>query len=186
MSWKKFATTVSATALLAWAGTASALDDEFGRSGPYIAAGPSYAFEQFDGDAGDPSPDDAWGYHLAGGFRFNEWFALEVTFEHFPEFDDSTGQVEMWMIGANGKFYPLHGFIQPYLLAGAGWSAIDDARAGSETDSDGIAARFAAGLEVYITRNIGGFLEASYYLPTGGRDDYDAIPLSFGLFYRFF
>jgi hypothetical protein len=186
MSWKRIATTLSAAVLVGWAGTASALDDEFGRSGPYISAGASYAFEQFDGNAGDPGPDDAWGYHLAGGFRFNEWFALEVTWEHFPAFDDSTGDVEAWMAGLNGKLYPLHGFIQPYLLAGAGWAAIDDTRAGSMRDSSGIAARFAGGLEVYITRNFGGFAEVSYFLPTGGRSDYDLVPLSFGLFYRFF
>jgi hypothetical protein len=191
MSWKRFATTVSAAAIvtsLAWTGTASAVDDEFGRSGPYLVAGASYAFENFDGIAGQSSPDDAWGYHLAGGFRFNEWFALEISGEHYPGFDDSTGDVEIWVAALNGKFYPLHGFIQPYLAVGAGWSGVEDTRAGpSETNSMGFAARFAGGLEVYFHRNFGAFLEASYFLPTGSkREDFDMVPLSFGVFYRFF
>lgn len=186
MSWKRFATTVSAVAVLGWTGTASAVDDDFGRQGPYIAGGAAYAFEQFDGDAGNSAPDDGWGYHLAGGFRFNEWFALEVSWEHFPSFDDSAGDVEIWMAGLNGKLYPIHGFIQPYLLAGAGWSGVDDNRAASGERSSGLAARFAGGVEVYATRNFGGFFEASYYLPTGDRSDYDLVPLSFGIFWRFF
>jgi hypothetical protein len=186
MSWKRLATTVSTAALVALAGTASAKDDEFGRSGPYIAAGAAYAFELFDDNAGDPAPDDSWGYHLAGGFRFNEWFALEVTWEHFPTFEGNGGDVDIWMIGANGKFYPLHGFIQPYILAGAGWSQADDERAASKDSAQGIAARFAGGLEVYATRNIGAFVETGYFLPTGDGADYDFLPISFGVFYRFF
>jgi hypothetical protein len=188
MSWKRFATTISVVVVLGWSGTASALDDEYGRSGPYIGAGVGYAFQQFDGAAGSPSPDDAWGYHLAGGFRFNEYFALEVSWEHFPEFQNSSGDVEVWMAAVNGKFYPLYGRVQPYLAAGAGWSGVDDARASTPVPREtmAFAARFAGGLEVYITRNLGGFVEASYFLPTGDLSDFDMVPLSFGMFWRFF
>ncbi len=187
MSWKRLVATLSAAAVLGWSGTASAVDEEFGRSGPYVAAGASYAFEAFSGNASDPAPDDAWGYHLAAGYRFNEYFAIEATGEHFPSFDDSTGDVEIWMAALNGKLYPFHYFVQPYLAAGAGWSGVNDTRRPSNDDNNsGFAARFAGGVEVYLTRNWGGFVEASYYLPTGDSSNYDMVPLSFGVFFRFF
>jgi hypothetical protein len=186
MSWKRFASTISAAVILGAGAPAVAADEEFGRSGPFVGAGAAVSFENFGGSAGNNSPDEAWGYQLKAGYRFNEYFALEADGEHFPSFNSSTGDVEIWDATLNGKLYPLHGFIQPYLSAGAGWSGINDDRAASNEDSQGFAARFAGGVDVYFHRNFGAFAEVAYFLPTGARADYDMIPLSFGIFYRFF
>ena len=181
MSWTRFAATVSAAALAGWAVSASAADQEYGRSGPYLGAGALYAFETFSGSA--KPADDSWGYHLTGGYRFNEYFALEATGQQYVSFDVSGGDTNVGLACVSGKLFPLHGVIQPYLAAGAGWAWIDDARGKS---TDGIAVRFAGGVDFYVTRNWGVFTEVGYFLPTGSGSDYGVVPLSFGVLYRFF
>ncbi|MFN2426543.1 MAG: outer membrane beta-barrel protein, partial [Candidatus Binatia bacterium] len=113
MSWTRFAATVSAAILAGWAATASAADEEFGRSGPHVSFGALYAFENFSGSA--KSADDSWGYHIAGGYRFNEYFALELTFDHFVGFDVPGGEANVVSPLLNAKFYPFHGIVQPYV-----------------------------------------------------------------------
>src|SRR4051794_9226674 len=115
MLWTRFAATLSAAALVGFATCAIAADEEYGRSGPFLALGASYAFQEFHGKASKISdPDDSWGYAIKGGYRFNEWFALELDWEHLVKFKDSAGDSELWDLGVNGKFYPFHGIIQPY------------------------------------------------------------------------
>jgi hypothetical protein len=189
MSWTRSAATLRAAVcmgLLVSATAACAEEGEFGRSGPFLGAGALYAFNDFGGDASDPEPDDTWGYRLGAGYRFNEYFALELTGEHFVSFEDSAGDTMVAVAAANGKLYPISGWIQPYVSVGAGWSWVDDERAGSNENSSGFAARFAGGVDVYFHRNWAAFFEVGYFLPTGARDDYGAVPLSFGVIYRFF
>jgi hypothetical protein len=180
MSWTRFAATVSAAVLAGWSVSASASDD-YARSGPYVGIGALYAFEEFSGDAGHA--DSTWGYHLAGGYRFNEYFALEVTGEQYLNFDTSGGGVDVSMAAVSGKLYPFQGIVQPYLAAGAGWAWIDDDRG---TKCNDFAARFAGGVEFYLARNWVLFTEVGYFLPTSTGSDYDVVPLSFGAQYRFF
>lgn len=186
MSWKRLAATLSAAVLAGWASSASATDTEYGRSGPFVGGGGTYAWENFSGDASATTPDDSWGYYGRGGYRFNEYFALQLDWDHYVGFDDSAGDTSIWMIGVSAKLYPFHGIVQPYVSAGGGYSGIDDERAASNRNDEGFAARFAFGIDFYITRNWALSTEAGYYLPTGGRDDYGAIPLSFGVLYRFY
>jgi opacity protein-like surface antigen len=182
MSWTRFTVTLSAALLAGWTSCAHATDDEFGRSGPYLRGGGVYAFENFSGAAASPS--GSWGYELAGGYRFNEYFALEVEWEQLLGFDDAAGDADFWMLGASGKFFPFHGIIQPFLLAGAGWASIDDNAA--PRDSTGIGFRFGAGFDIYISRNWAFNVEAGYLLPIGSLGDYHSIPLSLGVTYRFY
>lgn len=186
MSWTRFAATVSAALLAGWATCASATDDQYGRSGPYLGAGGLYAFENFSGAEGSPSPDGAWGYELKGGYRFNEYFALEAAWEQYIGFDDSTGDTDIWMAGVNAKFFPLYGMIQPFVLAGAGWAGVDDNRAATTRDTNGLGFRFGGGLDLYLTRNWALTAEVGYILQISGRSDYGVIPLSFGVLYRFY
>ena len=102
------AATISGVVLCGWATTASAVDREYGRSGPYVAGSALYAFEDFSGTAGITTPDDSWGYDLTGGYRFNEWFALQINWLHMVGFEDSTGDTEMWLVSADAKFFPFH------------------------------------------------------------------------------
>lgn len=186
MSWKGFAANVSAVVLIGLAASpASAVDREYGRSGPYIGAGALYAFENFD-TSGLQSPDGSWGYDIKGGYRFNEYFALEIGWHHMLGFDDSTGDTEIFQADASAKVYPLHGVFQPYLLGGVGYNDVEDERAGGIADGAGVAFRFGGGLDFYITRNFALYAEVGYLLGTNGRGDYGTIPLTFGVLYRFF
>lgn len=189
MSWTRWAVTVSAAVLAGWTTCATAADQEFGRSGPYVAGGGMYAFENF--DASGDEPDDSWGYEAKGGYRFNEYFAIEVNWQHMIAFEDGdVGDTDVWMIGANAKVFPFHGIIQPYALAGLGWASVQDDRATDKDpdgiDSTGMGFQLGGGLDVYVTRNWAFYAQASYLLQTGGRGDYDAIPLTFGVLYRFY
>lgn len=187
MAWTRIAATVTGLVLCGWTASSIAADDEYGRSGPYVGASGLYAFESFDGSAGSTTPDDSWGYDLTGGYRFNEYFALQINWQHMIEFADSTGDTELWLISADAKFFPLHGIVQPYALMGAGYSSVDDSRAASPPrNTAGAGFRFAGGLDFYITRNWALMFEAGYVLNTSGRSDYGAIPLTFGVIYRFY
>lgn len=183
MSWTRLAATVSAALLAGWATCASAADDEYGRSGPYLGASGVYAFEDFSGNAA-PSPTGSWGYSLNGGYRFNEYFALELDWDHLLGFDDSTGDADMWLIGLNAKVFPFHGIIQPFVLAGAGFAGVNDNSAPEDSENAGF--RFGGGLEVYLARNWAITAQVDYILLIGSLSDYAAIPVSLGVEYRFY
>ena len=148
MSRTRFAATLSAAFIVASATCALAVDHDYGRSGPYLSAGGMYAFENFDGDAtahGDP--DDSWGYYLQGGYRFNEWFAIDADWEHFLAFDDpsiGSDHTSIWSIGADAKFYPFHGIVQPYVLVGGAYANVDASTSQGDSGS-GAAFRFGGG-----------------------------------------
>ncbi len=186
MSWKRVASAVSVAVLAGWASSASAEDGEFGRSGPYVGAGALYAAETFSGNVDDGTQDGSWGYHLTAGYRFNEYFALEAFGEQFVQFEAATGDIDIWGVGLNGKFYPFSGILQPYVAVGGAWSGVNDDRPAQNRDSTGIAFRFSGGLDVYLSRNWALFADIGYFLGTSGRADYGAVPISFGVQYRFF
>lgn len=183
MSWTRIAATVSAALLAGWTSCAQAADHDYGRSGPYVGASGVYAFENFSGNAA-PSPTGSWGYSLNAGYRFNEYFAMEVDWDHLLGFDDSTGDASMWLIGVNGKLFPFHGIIQPFLLAGAGFAGVNDNSAPKDSTAAGF--RFGGGLEIYVARNWAITAEVDYILLTGGLNDYGAVPVSLGFEYRFY
>lgn len=180
MAWTRWTAVAAVAVLTAWAVPAAA-DEEYGRSGPYVGLGATYAFEEFSSDA--KSADNTWGYHFAAGYRFNEYFALEVGNEQYVNFDVRGGDVDIIAPNLSAKLFPLHGMVQPYLAAGAGWTWIDDDRGRS---TNVFFARFAGGVDLYLSRNWVLFGEVGYFLPTGDGADYDAVPLTFGVMYRFF
>lgn len=184
MSWTRFASTVSAAVLAGWATCATAADDEYGRSGPFLGGSALYVFENF-GDSAKASPDGSWGYDLKAGYRFNEYFALDLNWEQYLGFDDSTGDTDIWMVSLGGKFYPFHGIVQPFLGIAMGFASAEDNRAPSEDDT-GLGFRFDGGLDIYISRNWALTTSVGYFLPTNGISNYDAIPLRFGVMYRFY
>jgi hypothetical protein len=189
MSRTKVAAILSAIAIVASATFASAADHDYARSGPFLGAGGVYAFENFSGSAADANPDGSGGYFLKGGYRFNEWFALEIAFEQYLGFSEGGGgggDTDLWLIGLNGKFYPFHGIIQPYLLAGAGYTQVNPSASTGESDEDGAEFRFGGGVEVYVTRNWAFSADVGYYLPVGAPSNFGAVPLTFGVLYRFY
>jgi hypothetical protein len=152
----------------------------------YIGAGALFAIENFHCDT-----DDAWGYNIRGGYRFNNWVAIEGMFEHpVSNFDDANvvdgfgrlnGDVEVWNVTANGKIYPVRGMFQPYALVGGGYGQADL----PHDDNGGFVARFGIGLDILFTDNFGMDTEVGYVLGTGSLSNYDYIPISVGFFYNF-
>ncbi len=153
---------------------------------PYIGAGALFAIDNFDCDV-----DDAWGYNVRAGYRFNDYVALEVMGEHAASnFDDANkvdgfgrldGDVSVWNLTVNAKVYPVKGRFQPYLLVGPGYGQADL----PHDDNHGFVARFGAGFDVLFTDSFGMDVESGYVLGTGAVSDYDYIPVSVGFFYNF-
>jgi outer membrane protein W len=152
----------------------------------YIGAGALFGIENFKCDA-----DHAWGYNLRAGYRINNWVAVELMGEHAAsKFDDAEvvdgfgrlhGDVEVWNITTNGKFYPVRGMFQPYALIGGGYGEADL----PHDQNHGFVARFGIGLDILFTDNFGMDTEVGYVLGTGAVSDYDYIPISIGFFYNF-
>jgi len=184
---------------------------DYARSGPYLQAGGVYAIENIDADvfvAGFPGPgvfggewDDSWGYNIRGGYRIGPWVAVEAQWEHYLDFDFDKADVpvagvtsagrdlESYILTANGKFYPLHGMVQPYALIGMGWHNAQMERSRfHDFDHDAFAFRFGLGADVYFTDMVGMAAEAGYVLPVTGElsdQDFEIIPISVNFFVRF-
>ncbi len=72
------------------------------------------------------------GFDLFLGVRANKWFALELGWQptfHKPEYDQFGQQVDrigLQALTLDGKFYFVHGPIQPYVTAGVGAYLLGD------------------------------------------------------------
>lgn len=139
----------------------------------------------------DVDTDATVGFELYGGYRFHPNLALEAEFELLPETDiDVSGvgkiaDLESWTLTANGKFFPLTGPVQPFVLLGLG---VMDAEVNVGPFSDeatGFATRFGGGVDLYATENIVFSAGVDYVLPTGDVEDLDYVSYGGGFQYRF-
>ncbi|HYB98864.1 MAG TPA: porin family protein [Candidatus Limnocylindrales bacterium] len=185
------------------AATDTVVEAKYGEPGGYIEVGGSYVVQVFDEDAGIKGvplddTDNTGGYEIRAGYRVNNWLGIEAEWEQFLHFKnvnlrdtgctvDCGANLDMWSLMMNAKFFPLRGRFQPYGIVGIGV-----AKAEFETslpigkqDEHGFAARFGVGVDVYITEQIGLAFEADYILPTGDAHEFDVIPFSGSIFYRF-
>ena len=79
---------VVATALIAViAGTARA-SDEFNRPGPYIGLGAAGGLTNFGGALSGFG--NSLGFNARGGYRFNDYMAIEGLYEYMDDFGNST------------------------------------------------------------------------------------------------
>lgn len=151
---------VAGSLILSVAGTAAAESDDSdpARSAFYVAAAGVFAAENIDSHGG-ARPDDAFGYNVRAGWRFNEYGAVELEAEHLPEVDLSGApDLEVWAASANLKWiFPL-GRLEPYVVGGLGGLV---AEAGSSDESDFLL-RGGLGLQLHVTRNLVGVLEGTY------------------------
>jgi opacity protein-like surface antigen len=178
-----------------------AQSDDFARRGAYLGVAGTYAIytkaedeleDAFGGVFGDVDLDNPFGLNARAGYRFHSHFAAEGEFEWLSEADfdtDGAGSGNLpngFVFTANGKAYALKGRFQPYVMAGPGFMIVDgdgsDDLGGEEAD---FAARFGAGLDIYITRNILVDLHASYVLPVDDLEDLDFVSIGWGFGYRF-
>jgi opacity protein-like surface antigen len=165
------------------------LDDELSRNGWYVGGYGVYAFE-FYRDTGGVSFDNSTGANFRIGYRGYEWFALEAEVEWIEGFDATVpGKVEARTIigGLNGKFYPLGGRYQPYVLIGGnGMNVdIDHKSTGPDDDETDWAFRMGLGLEIYATRHIVVGVEGSYVWALGDIWGADYTSVGAGVLFRF-
>jgi opacity protein-like surface antigen len=152
----------------------------------YVGAAALVGFENFHCEA-----DEAWGYNIRAGRRFNRWAAAEVQFDHpVDKYDDADkvdgfgrlhGDVNAWDLTANGRFYPIEGHFEPYAVVGAGYGEADL----PHDQNHGFVARFGAGIDFPINSRFGLTTGADYILGTGAMSDYDQILVSLGGFVMF-
>src|SRR5262249_47470859 len=58
--------------------------DAFNRPGPYLGLGMAGGLGQFDGAA--RGAEDSLGFNFRGGYRFNDYYAIEGLYEYMDEF----------------------------------------------------------------------------------------------------
>lgn len=143
------------------------------------------AFEDVSHDADEHKP----GLNVRGGYRFHPRFAAELALQTYSAFEveiasAADGEIEGWALTANLKGYLATGRLQPYGLLGLGYSDTDNSSGVGEDGSDPLVAA-GLGADYYLNRRVFLYLELAYYHPVGDTDEFDFIPLTLGLSYRF-
>jgi hypothetical protein len=141
-------------------------------NGFYVGLGGGYAWEDFGGgNAGNSAAING-----RVGYRFLDFLAVEAMGEGLPHFNGKSGQfnsAHTSIAGAwfNGKIYPLArwtGAIQPYALAGVGWLFERSAGGPGGTEEDnGVAGRFGAGIDFFLTEHLFLTIDGAYIHPQG-------------------
>jgi len=205
---RRIAVLAGAACLLLFDGASSAQPlkrYEFDRTGPYAGIGMAFGqltevgpvimreFEQV-GTFGKVKVDSSLGVNGRLGWRLHANLAAEFAFEYFPQAvarleGDSFADFSGGLLSVNMKPYFLTGRYQPFAQIGFGVQRVvfESTRVGldlRETDH-GIAGRFGAGIDVYITRNIAVTADAAYVLPSGAIEDFDQVVAGLGLLYRY-
>ena len=178
-------------------------DDEINRKGAFAGAGASFEIPTFQGILTGRG-GDSWGFNVRGGYRFNEYVAAEGIYEYADKFGGSvvsplTGRkrsadVQTNMGAAGGKLIlPLDRF-QPYLWAGMGMlnangnasiQRLNGQTVRASDSNTGFMGRVAGGVDLFVTREISLYTDASYVMPATGPTDLYYFSLGFGGRYNF-
>src|SRR5262245_47340325 len=75
---------ILATALIAVTTGAACAADQFNRPGPYLGLGAAGGLSDFGGAARNAG--NSIGFNFRGGYRFNNYFAVEGLYEYMDEF----------------------------------------------------------------------------------------------------
>jgi len=179
---------------------ASATAQDWSRNGAYLGVGVlGGAYTRLDDETEDALGVDvdtevAAGFELTGGYRLHPNLALEGEFELLSDADIDVGalgdvaEIDTWTLTANAKAFALTGRVQPYALLGLGLQHAeleDSVGLGVSEDESDFAARFGAGIDGYLTRNIVLYGGVDYVLPTDDLEDLDTVSFGGGLRFRF-
>ena len=190
-------------ALLVLSASAVLAADAFNRPGPYLGLGMAGGLSNFGGVA--RGADDSVGFNFRGGYRFNDYLAIEGLYEYMDEFRKSVqgplGNKVTADIGTNnfslmGKvILPTLGLsqLQPFVSGGIGFmeasgtSHLHLANAsfhggGSSTE---FAGRVDGGADYFFTPQISTFFDVGYVIPTEQLDNLHYLSLSVGVKYNF-
>jgi opacity protein-like surface antigen len=140
----------------------------------------------------DAQSSIAFGGAALYGVQFNDHWAIEVEFEWIPGFDVEqssifgtfSDKIETSNLSSNIAYRPFNGRFAPFVSVGPGWmrAKLD----GFGATGDGLAFRVGAGVDIWVTENIGLRLEGRYTLPVSSAiKDLDLVGPRAGLFYRF-
>lgn len=160
------------------------------RTGPYLGGGLALGFEQF--DLGEVDPETALGGDFWAGVRLHRFFAGEVQVQYLERFDFTIGalraETNALTFSGNVKVYfPVPGRLQPFAVAGVGFTQID-VDAGlvlGQGDALDLSARFGGGFDWAFTREVSLNTSVSYVLTTGDVEGFSYVTLVLGAQYRF-
>ncbi len=161
---------------------------EYGRKGGYAAVGVVQGFEQFDtGGTGLDADDSDLGITLRGGYRNAEGLAVEGCVESLTGYGLDAGiastELDFAKVGVRGKYYLGKGQAQPYAFVGVGYGWVDTDIPG--IDDNGVFVNLGVGVDVYLSMDVGVFLEGGYTRTTGDIKDLDTMDIAGGVIFRF-
>lgn len=158
--------------LLLFATPGAARAGDFERFGLYVGVGGSYATALWDEELEDElgvsvNVDDSWGVNARVGLRIFSGLAVEAQYEWIDTYDVEIAgidafDVETHVLTANLKLIAPFWRVQPYLLAGIGFTEakIDDKLGLGFSDSEtSLTGRGALGFDVYLTEHIALYAE---------------------------
>jgi hypothetical protein len=164
---------------------------DYHRRGPYLGLAGSWAVEKFN-DADDLDIEDSVGVNARVGYHALSWLSVEAQGEYLPKFDvdfgPDSGDLAVWLAGANLRLNLPTDKIQPYVLLGGGYMGADLSGAnsgGRDYDGHGGFGRAGGGVEFYFWPFLALDLGLTYVIPAGDVQDLDFISIHWGGLYRF-
>jgi opacity protein-like surface antigen len=180
--------------------------DAFNRPGPYLGVGPSGGLTNFSG--GFSGFGDSSGFNFRGGYRFNDYLAIEGLYEYMDDFGASRTSINLQRkvsasIQTNnfsllGKvILPTLGIpqLQPFVMGGVGFVNANGSgkltvRGRSDEDINSpsttqFAGRVDGGFDYFFTPEVSTFFDVGYVIPTEQLSDMPYLSLGAGVKYNF-
>lgn len=170
-----------------WDDTDFGGEDDFARPGTYVGVSAVKGMEQFRNLGPLDASNSDVGVGLRVGQRIDPRFAVEVAVDQVPGYELSapgaSADLDVTSVAVQGKYFFTEDRVQPYALFGLGWTEMDVDAAG--LDNSEAFVRAGAGVDVYLSRNVALFGEATWNVPAGDLDDAEHIDFQMGLLFRF-
>ena len=161
--------------------SAQAAGDDFGSPGLYLGGGVALGFENF--GAGNVDFNTGTGLDFWLGLRLARFLALEGQVQWIPGIAPSAApsiDARPLVYTANAKGYIPLGRFQPFGLVGVGGITTTPESGSIVPNRTDFVAKFGAGLDFYITKNLAAVASWNYVLPTGDLSGSDFNTLTFG------
>jgi hypothetical protein len=200
-------TMIVAAALIVGITSTAHAGDEFNRPGPYLAIGPSGGLTNFSGAF--KGFGNSYGFNFHGGYRFNDYMAVEGLYEYMDDFGASrtslnlqrkvSADIQTNNFALQAKLIlPTLGIpqLQPFVSGGIGLlnangsgklkvrgtTVAEDVKTPSTTE---FAGRVDGGIEYFFTPEVSTFFDVGYVIPTGELSDMTYLSLGAGVKYSF-
>jgi hypothetical protein len=178
-------------------------EDAFNRPGAYVGLGAAGGLSEFDGAA--RGAGDSLGFNFRGGYRFNDYMAIEGLYEYMDEFGKTVegplGNKATAHLGMNNfslmtkVILPTLGLsqLQPYVSGGIGFLEVSgtgklqvgDAKFHGGGSGTEFAGRVDGGADYFLTPEISTFFDVGYVIPTEQFDSLHYLSLGAGVKYNF-